>query len=106
MNCQVSGHAGCSNGICVGAGTRDPTIKLTISRTERTLQLNRISGTIDNAAGDPYADGPHRIVWRRGLIAYDTYRLHQPQPGRMFLTLSNSNEELEFQCLGSLYAKE
>jgi hypothetical protein len=105
MNCKVSGHAGCDGDICVGAGIKDPSIKLTISRASHTLLLNGISGSIDNGTGDPYADGNHNVRWKWGTIAFGTYRLSQPQPRRVFLTFHGGGNELEFLCLGSLNAK-
>lgn len=106
MNCKVSGHAGCSDdGICVGAGTSDPTIKLSISRLSRTLVLNGILGKIDDGNSDPYEVGTHSVRWKWGVIAFKTYRLNQPQPGRLFLTLGGGETELEFLCLGSREAR-
>lgn len=106
MSCKVSGHAGCNGDICVGAGTKDPSIKLTIFRSSHTLLLNGISGKIDDGNGDPYADGNHNVRWKWGAIAFGKYRLIEPQPGRVFLTLNGGGAELEFLCLGSLRAKD
>jgi hypothetical protein len=106
MSCEVSGHAGCNGDDCVGAGIKDPSIKLKISRSFHTLLLNGISGSIDEGNGDPYADGNHNVRWKWGAIAFTTYRLNQPEPGRVFLTLHRDGSELEFHCLGSLFAKD
>jgi len=105
MKCKVSGYGGCSGDVCVGGGRKDPSIKLTVSRPSHSLLLNGISGTIDGGNGNPYADVTHHVRWNWGLIAFETYRLSQPQPGRVFLTLNSGGSELEFHCLGSLHAK-
>ena len=105
MRCKVSGSAGCSE-ICVGAGIRDPSVTLIISRSSHTIILNGVSGVIDNRAGDPYADGNHNVAWAHDMITYNSYRLNRTEPGRLFLTLSKHDAELEFHCLGSLYAKQ
>lgn len=105
MRCNVSGHAGCSNDICVGAGTSEPSVKLKISRRSHSVSLNGIAGSIDRGVGDPYAEGSHHVSWTRDLIAYDSYSMAEIQPGRVFVTFRSGNQELEFHCLGSLYAK-
>jgi hypothetical protein len=101
MHCAVSGHAGCNGDVCVGAGTKEPSIKLTISQTAHTLYLNGIAGSIDDGVGNPYADGKHKVRWKRDLISFASYYLSQPQPGGVYLTLRGGNNELEFRCSGT-----
>jgi hypothetical protein len=75
-------------------------MKLIISQTAHALYLNHIIGTIDGGAGDPYADGKHKVRWKRNLIALESYYLSE-QPGSVYLTLRGGDNELEFRCSGT-----
>jgi len=101
LRCVVSGYGECSNGKCSGAGTSEPTVRLTISRNSHSVNLNQLEGNIDRGVGDPYSKGWHNLTWRRGLVAYESYQINELQPGGLIVTLRGGDKRLEFRCQGS-----
>jgi hypothetical protein len=66
LYCSVSGTGGCGGdegGICVGAGIKDPAIKMVIDAKRRTVQINGFRGWIE---GDSLIDasGIKNVDWR------------------------------------------
>jgi len=100
--CSVSGHGGCGEGedpICVGAGIKDPTIKMVINTSKQTVSLNGIEGRIEGA-GPIDAPGNRIVSWRWRLIRLDHMAAKRTPNGKLYITLTGSQNQLEFRCTG------
>jgi hypothetical protein len=97
MKCAVSGHGGCSDGICVGSATRDPGIRMTINVARRTILLNGIAGHIDGDA--PFAaPSARQILWHEQIIGLRQLSINAPDEKGVYVTLGNGSASLEFLC--------
>jgi len=97
LNCEVSGHGGCSDGICVGSATRDPTIRMTINVAKRKILLNGIAGQID---GDEPLDAArtYDITWHERIIGLRRMSINPSPPRGIYVTLGDGSASLEFRC--------
>jgi len=104
LRCDVSGHAGCRNDICVGTGRRDTSLRMEIDTIARTIVLNGLQGRIDGSGSLDYGQ-TRSIYWRYqiirlGKISVSRTRDYRDKNGSWFaiINLEDETSQLEFMC--------
>jgi hypothetical protein len=97
LKCRLVGYGGCTEeGICVGGGRTDPSIRMTVDMRKRTIRINNIEGRI--LGQDPLdAPGERDIHWRWSLIGGTKLSLLRVN-GKMFVSLRGNGSVTEYQC--------
>jgi hypothetical protein len=97
LKCRLVGYGGCSEqGICVGGGNADPSVRMTIDMRKRTIRINNLEGRILGA--DPLdAPGSRDIHWRWSLIGATKLSLLRTGGG-IFVSLGGNGTVTEYRC--------